>query len=337
MRLRALGDTHNSSTRTGFTIVELLIVIVVIAILAAISIVAYNGIQNRARASAASSALTQAAKKIAVWQVDNPSATPDCSTFSSLIGGNGSACSFISNGIDYQYLAGASGSYCVTATAGPVSYKTSETTSPAAGSCPGHGSGGVAPITNLMSNPSLESSTSGWGNYNGGGAVATSRPSDGGFVGNSYYRVSWTSATPTINGGFYPASSGLPALTVGSTYTASVYVRSNKAQAVRASLTFRDGANTSIGTTTSGSPVSLVPNIWTRLSIAAQAPASSAGYVMTVYSTGGGSTWQPGDTLDGDAAMFTEGGATPAYADGNTPNWIWNGIANGSTSTGPPL
>lgn len=35
----------------GFTIVELLIVIVVISILAAISVVAYNGIQSRARAS----------------------------------------------------------------------------------------------------------------------------------------------------------------------------------------------------------------------------------------------------------------------------------------------
>lgn len=32
---------------SGFTIVELLIVVVVIAILAAITIVAYNGIQNR--------------------------------------------------------------------------------------------------------------------------------------------------------------------------------------------------------------------------------------------------------------------------------------------------
>jgi prepilin-type N-terminal cleavage/methylation domain-containing protein len=33
-------------TMSGFTIVELLIVIVVIAILAAISVVAYTGIQN---------------------------------------------------------------------------------------------------------------------------------------------------------------------------------------------------------------------------------------------------------------------------------------------------
>ena len=38
-------------TKSGFTIVELLIVIVVIAILAAISIVAYNGIQQRAKNS----------------------------------------------------------------------------------------------------------------------------------------------------------------------------------------------------------------------------------------------------------------------------------------------
>ena len=41
-------------TRSGFTLAELLIVIVVIAVLAAISVVVYNGVQKRAQNSAVS-------------------------------------------------------------------------------------------------------------------------------------------------------------------------------------------------------------------------------------------------------------------------------------------
>lgn len=51
---------HQSSR--GFTIVELLIVIVVIAVLAAITTVAFNGIQKRAGDSAIASKEIQAKK-----------------------------------------------------------------------------------------------------------------------------------------------------------------------------------------------------------------------------------------------------------------------------------
>jgi len=47
----------------GFTIVELLIVIVVIGILAAITIVAFNGVQNRGKTASAESAANTVLKK----------------------------------------------------------------------------------------------------------------------------------------------------------------------------------------------------------------------------------------------------------------------------------
>ena len=57
--------------KRGFTIVELLIVIVVIAILAAITIVAYNGIQARANDASVRADLTAIAKKFEIFNVDN--------------------------------------------------------------------------------------------------------------------------------------------------------------------------------------------------------------------------------------------------------------------------
>ena len=60
-----------ASKQKGFTIVELLIVIVVIAILAAISVVAYSGIQNRAKNQQTIGAVTTYYKALASYGVDN--------------------------------------------------------------------------------------------------------------------------------------------------------------------------------------------------------------------------------------------------------------------------
>jgi prepilin-type N-terminal cleavage/methylation domain-containing protein len=57
-------------SKKGFTIVELLIVIVVIAILATISIVAYSGMQQRARDSERSAELVNLQKAIELYRVD---------------------------------------------------------------------------------------------------------------------------------------------------------------------------------------------------------------------------------------------------------------------------
>jgi len=59
-----------TTLKQGFTIVELLIVIVVIAILAAISIVAYNGIQARGKNSSAQSSATTVVKKAEIYKVE---------------------------------------------------------------------------------------------------------------------------------------------------------------------------------------------------------------------------------------------------------------------------
>jgi len=58
-------------THSGFTIVELLIVIVVIAILAAISFVAYNNIQQRARDNMRKADIANLAKGIELYHAAN--------------------------------------------------------------------------------------------------------------------------------------------------------------------------------------------------------------------------------------------------------------------------
>jgi len=216
------------SKKNGFTIVELLIVIVVIAILAAITIVAFNGVQNRARSSSASSALAQAKKKLEVYKVDYNSYP-----------GNGSlsAAGISDADVSYQYNSISNNtSYCLTGTIGTVSYNISPTSIPNEGACPGHTSGGNTLVTNIMTNSSFESGTTGWSNYTGG--VASQVSGDGVVIGNSAMEVSVTAA----------GQSGVryvtPALAANTAYTFSIYITPISGDITSLGINIGDGAGT---------------------------------------------------------------------------------------------
>lgn len=318
----------------GFTIVELLIVIVVIAILAAISIVAYNGIQARARASAASSALTQAQKKILIAMNDGTlSSYPiNQAGFDTL--------NISSNGVSYEYSVQPSNpnGYCLTATAGNVSYRITESGQPLKDACNGHGSGGVTAITNLIRNPSAETNITDWeAVYGAGGAGTSSRVSSTGLFGSALGRMMWTTApTSATTSGLWINSLGITPSAAGKTFTASAYVRPSWSgmtilvNAVPYSSTWSYG-----GGEVNGSTVTLSANTWTRVNATITAPTNTD-YIRVRLRANGGTMPPVNATLDADGFMLTEGTNLYNYYDGNSAGWDWTSTANNSTSLGPP-
>lgn len=317
-----------SRKQSAFTIVELLIVIVVIAILAAISIVAYNGIQSRARASAVSSALTQSAKKIALWQIDNPNIAPDCDKFKELTNSSGISCTgegVKTGDITYQYTPNATtaGAYCITATVGITSYNITGATSPNRDGCSGHGVGGAQAITNYVLNPGFESSSIAGGGNIGPSGGNTSIQAVNPHTGSRFFRQNFTQAS--VGWGQFTES-----VPVGQ-YTASAWIRSNKAVSYTPYL---QGSSSRANSTNSGT-VTLAVNAWTQITF--NFNVTTAGTVQIGGYVSNNSTWTNSDYVDLDSVIMTSGTTTYTYADGNSPNWVWNGTANNATSTGPAL
>lgn len=124
-------------TKLGFTIVELLIVIVVIAILAAVTIVAFSGIRQRASEASVKSELTQIAKQLGVLNVSDSQYPADIDSLKK------------SSTLTFQYTySNTTNDYCLTGSSYWAEFHLSSTdTSPQTGTCSGHVSYlGVVPV-----------------------------------------------------------------------------------------------------------------------------------------------------------------------------------------------
>lgn len=320
----------HSKTNGGFTIVELLIVIIVIGILATLILVAYGNLTTQAKTTVITGDLVQAAKQLNIDQIQSGSGTAFPVSTSAANNGNGLSAS---NGTTYDYYVNNTVSpamFCLNATNGNLKYYvTSSTTSsgyttktaPTVGSCP---------VTNLSSNPSMETDASYlFGFTNTGGSVTNAVMSGGAVSGSKYYRMTITGGGTGTGGGIYEYNM---LATGGTKYTASAYLRNNATRNMYMGLEWHGTA-----TTTTVSPVSAVGTSWTRLSVSGTAPAGTTSVTLVMYIDSATTTFGPGDYEDADAIMLTQGSTLYNYGDGNSSGWAWSGTANLSPSTGPAL
>lgn len=318
-------------SQNAFTIVELLVVVVVIGILASITIVSYNGAQERARRTAAIDGINQAVDLLEAFQVKNGGLYPASGSLAS-------AGVKDSDSVTYQYTQTDSGkNYCITATNKNVSYMMTQDAKPLAKACPGHNQNGVAAITNLATNPSFESNVTG---YTGAASTITQ---DNTWSQNGSYSMKSVPSSTTSNDSFSTIGGDLggfrAGLQAGKTYTISATIR------LTAPLTGTLGGNasrqmTAWYTSSTGSHSitrgNQAPNAAgiTRTSVTYTIPANATGAWIRMYngaSSGNGTVWW-------DSVMITEGSTLYNYADGSSTNWVWNGIpANNVTSSGIPL
>lgn len=288
----------------GFTIVELLIVIIVIGILATLILVAYRGVTDQAKSSAAKNDLEHIAKQLNVYKENTGGGTTYPADTSSLQYSSGTTIQYsVNNAVNPA-------TYCVTATNGSVSYFVSNgSQAPAAGGCPGHGINGVAPITNLITNPSFETGTSGWSAINSAVIAQTTEQKYSGA-----YSVKVTPSTSSTYSGINIAPPG----NTGTQYTFSAYVYSVSSQSINFAA---DGYGVNTGMT--------IGPAWQRLTVTGTKTSTNPLFIRAVGTAG--------IVFYVDAIMVTQGATTYNYADGSSSNWVWNGTANNATSTGPVL
>ena len=324
-----------ATKQKGFTIVELLIVVVVIAILAAITIVAYNGITQRARDSVAKNAISQAQRKLATYSIDNGEAYPSDLTGLGLNTAGNTKYQFTSNNSTTPR------GYCITVTIDGISYRfgnnftdpdnsANTVNDPQAVNsiCPGHTTTGDPMITNFAGNPSVEvPGLNGLGQPNSSTvARSTTRAKFGAASAQVTLPTNSTSSTVGVS---YFQENPFYSLKPNTTYTASAYVYVPSATTnVRIVI---QGSGRTSGSQTEAT--SVAKDQWVRIwnTFTTLSSGNVTVYVLNANSsTSGMQFWA-------DGFMVTESSTPSGYADGDSPGWAWKGSNGTSQSKGPAL
>lgn len=358
----------------AFTIVELLIVIVVIGILAAITIVGYGAVINNANDKSVQTDLAKLGDIVKLANLDNDSVPVGGATSSNIgdstllpginfqpnpsaydlkvsnlyycegtLGGideyailarsqSGKAFSFISNkGISsfsgYTWTSANNG----VAVCGLLGFSAPFTWS--YGYLPVVNYGWLAwaypgsLVTNLALNPSMETNISNWGAYTGLSVPTrvTSTPWAG--VGRLAAVGNNSSVSPRVYTDV--------AASAGDVLSISYRVRSDSQ--------IPTNALTSIKMMLSGSEISTIATttkVWAVdasgwMNVTATATMPSGGDKLR-FSLGVQSAVNYTGTMGIDGVIVASGSTAPVFADGSTTRWVWNGVANLSSSTGPP-
>jgi len=304
-----------SVKRSGFTIVELLIVIVVIGILAAITIVSFNGVSSRARVAAVQSDLESGAKTLEAAKFD-PAANEQYPADVTTAGLRASS------GTTFQYSssnAGAGSSYCLTATNAALTYFISSlNTKPQVGTC----------VMNLFPNGSFETDAAGWGQL----AAVLSVTNGWASSGSNSLQVKPNS----VGAAYSLANTNASYMVPGKTYTLSATINIPVAQtgtldalARRMSFSYTSGGSTRSVTSAAGATTGV-----SRISLTVTLPSDATGMSWSIYN---GATSSAANVMYIDNVMATEGTTLYTYGDGSLPGWSWNGTAFSSQSMGPAL
>jgi prepilin-type N-terminal cleavage/methylation domain-containing protein len=236
--------TKHHKSRQGFTIVELLIVVVVIAILASITIASYNGVRKNAVNSSIQSTLSQSAKKIEMYRSSNPT-----NLFPASLSVAGLSLPSI-NGTLYVYSVSTDGSlYCLASSQSSRTYYISSTSLVAkAGTC--NSTTGTAGTGDVATDGASSANTPvGYSVFNGQSPFTTQTIyNDGGGslkIGNRFYTTEASGINVTGLRIFNPASADSTFLSLG--LTAYAYTDSWVGTSIDGTPTF---AKTPIATKT---------------------------------------------------------------------------------------